>query len=325
MTRLSLLAALALAGLACGDTPDRSDPGTPGSTAQSTAESPRDASSPAGDLPALAMTIDDLPWVGPLPPGWDRLEGTARIMAGLEAHEAPATGFVNCGRVPPDAPVLRLWLEAGHTLGNHTSEHLDLNTADPAAWAEGVRECDAFLRELTGQASLHFRYPYLHRGPTAERRSAGREAVEGLGSVVAPVSIDTGDWILVSAYVEALRAGDAQRADEIATAYLDHVVRAASHYREVARERVDRDIAHILLLHANALLGDHLDALLARLRDEGFRFIRLEEALADPVYALEDDYVGPGGLSWLYRIPPATPEAAAWDDAEAAALRQLVR
>lgn len=290
-----------------------------------TASAPAPAASPGNGLPALAITVDDLPWVGPLPPGLDRLGATRQILAALEAHGAEATGFVNCGRVPPGAPVLRAWMDAGHPLGNHTSEHLDLNRANPAAWADGARTCEAFLRELTGEAPLPFRYPYLHRGPTVARYRAGRAALEALGSIIAPVTIDTGDWIIDDAYVAALRAGDDARARTIAEAYLDHVSRAARHYREVAEERLGRDVRHILLLHANGLLAEQLDALLTRLEQDGFRFVSLERALEDPVYGLQDDYIGPAGLSWLYRIPPAAPEAAAWDDAEAERLRALIR
>lgn len=326
--RCALLAALVLAaGPACADAPEGGGDGAGGAAAADSAGTggDADASSSKIGLPAMAITIDDLPWVGPLPDGWTRLEGTARILAALEAHGAPATGFVNCARVQEGAPVLRRWLEAGQRLGNHTASHPDLNRAEPSAWAADARECDGFLRELTGEPALPFRYPFLHRGPTPERYRAGRGAIDSLGSTVAPVTIDTGDWILNGAYVTALRAGDETRARVIADAYLDHVVRAADHYRDVARERVGRDIRHILLLHANALLADWLDALLDRLEEDGFRFITLDAALEDPVYTLEDEYIGPGGLSWLYRIPPATPGAAAWDDAEAAALREVIR
>lgn len=238
---------------------------------------------------------------------------------------APLSPASDCGRVPSGAPVLQRWLEAGHRLGNHTSGHVDLNDADPDTWSAAARACDAFLRRLTGESALFFRYPYLHRGPTAERYRAGRETLEALGSTVAPVTINTGDWVLDDAYVAALRAGDEARAETIAGAYLEHVVRAARHYRSVARERVGRDVTHVLLLHANALLAHHLDPLLTRLADEGFRFVALDSALRDPVYALEDDYVGAEGLSWLYRIPPAIPHAQSWDDEEIARLRRVAR
>lgn len=299
----------------CGDGPE-------GGRRDGGAGEPEQGAAPR--VPALAITIDDLPWVGPLSPGADRQQATERILAALEAHGAPATGFVNCGRVEDGAPVLEAWLAAGHALGNHTAEHLDLNHADPARWAADAASCDSYLRELTGKAPLYFRYPYLHRGPTEERYRAGRRAVGALGSVVAPVTINTADWILDDAYVAALRKGEVERARAIADAYVEHVLRATRHYREVARERTGRDVIHVLLLHANALLADRLDGLLERLAEEGFRFVPLAEALEDPVYALEDDYLGPEGLSWLYRMAPATPGAQAWDEAEAAALRRTV-
>ena len=44
----------------------------------------------------------------------------------------------------------------------------------------------------------------------------------------------------------------------------------------------------------------------------GCEFVDLREALADPVYALPDDYAGPRGLSWVYRARPLSPEDP-WD------------
>lgn len=270
----------------------------------------------------IAVTIDDLPWVGPLPPGKDRREATRQILDALRAHGVPATGFVNCGREEPGAPILRLWREAGMSLGNHTEQHLDLNVADVDAWVADARSCDAYLRDLIGEDSLYFRYPYLRRGPTEERYRAGRSALEQLGSRVAPVTINTADWLLDDPYVAALRGGGEERAEEIGDALVEHVLRATRHYADFARERLGRDIAHVLLLHANALVADRLDRLLDRLRAEGVRFVPLERALDDPVYRLPDDYLGSEGLSWLYRFEPAVPQAHAWDRREAARLRE---
>ncbi len=286
---------------------------------------PRVAPAPERDLPAMAITVDDLPWVGPLPPGMSRLEATDSILAALAAHDATATAFVNCDRVPPGAPVLRRWLQAGHQLGNHTSGHLDLNRADPAAWAADAMSCDAFLRELTGHDAIPFRYPYLHRGHTVERYRVGRETIDAMSAPVAPVTIESLDWVMNNDYVAALQAGDQARARTIADAYIDHILRASSHYQQVAGERLGRDVAHIILLHANALLAHNLRHLLRLLAQEGFRFITLEAALRDPVYHLDDDYLGPLGISWLYRIPPAAPELFQWDRAERDRLRALAR
>ncbi len=322
--RAALLAPLALAGCERGGEVDRAardalDVPELEETRTGEAVRPREQ-----DLAGtVAITIDDLPWVGALPPGETRADATGRLLAALGEHDAPATGFVNCGRVRPEAPVLRLWLAAGMELGNHTAEHLDLNRASLDAWIADARSCHAFVQELTGRPVVYFRYPYLHRGPTPERYTAARDALDAMGSPIAPVTIDTSDWILAAAYADALRAGDGVRAEAIGRALVEHVARQARHYREVAREKVGRDVAHVLLLHANALEADYIDEVLERLRAEGFRFVPLEDALEDPVYDRADDYIGPEGLSWLYRMEPATPEMAAWDDEEAARLRAM--
>ncbi len=289
------------------------------------AEAARSVEEPAPVQAAIAITIDDLPWIGPVHPGETPVDATERLLTALRRHDAHAVGFVNCDRTNPRDPILQRWLEAGMRLGNHTAGHLDLNSADLRQWLDGARRCDTFLRELTGDSTILFRYPFLHQGPTPERREAARELLDELGSVNAHVTVDNSDWILAAAYGEAIRAGNQALQQEIGAAFLEHIMEAVRHYQEVAQRKVGRDVPHILLLHANPLVADHLDALLERLQEEGFRFVSTTEALRDPVYRETDDYVGPGGLSWLYRIEPATPEYAAWDDEQAAALNARFR
>jgi hypothetical protein len=62
-----------------------------------------------------------------------------------------------------------------------------------------------------------------------------------------------------------------------------------------------RDIPQILLTHVNRLNADALPELLAWLQKRGYRFITLDQALGDPVYATPDLYVGTNGPSWLHR------------------------
>ena len=40
---------------------------------------------------------------------------------------------------------------------------------------------------------------------------------------------------------------------------------------------------------------------LAMLKKRGYRFISLEEALKDPAYQQPENYVEPGGVSWIQR------------------------
>src|SRR4029077_17344871 len=91
----------------------------------------------AGDArPTVALTFDDLPVHGALPPGLGRGDVARRILAALsQRHAPPPYGFVNAKALdgaPEPAEVLRLWQAAGHPLGNHTYSHMDLdaNTAE---------------------------------------------------------------------------------------------------------------------------------------------------------------------------------------------------
>jgi peptidoglycan/xylan/chitin deacetylase (PgdA/CDA1 family) len=233
--------------------------------------------------------------------------------------------FPNCERVGAGAPLLRLWLDAGLEVGNHTAAHRDLNDAPLESWLGDVRSCHDFIAALTGEQRVWFRYPYLHQGPTAARQDAAVALLAELGSPVAHVTVDNSDWILAVAYGEAVRENDGARAAAVGQAFIDHLLRATTHYQQVAVDKLGRDVPHVLLLHANLLVADHIGTLLDSLRARGFDFVSVEAAHRDPVYALPDGYTGAGGLSWLYRLEPATPELQAWDDAEARRLRQAWR
>jgi peptidoglycan/xylan/chitin deacetylase (PgdA/CDA1 family) len=302
------------------------------------------------ETPAMAITIDDLPWIGGVAPGETRLDAMRRMIDALVARDVPALGFVNCERAGPGAALLAAWLDAGLEVGNHSAAHLDLNQAPLEQWLRDVRSCHHMIRDLmytathgSGAAAagtpapgnrdmpqpaprIWFRYPYLHQGPTAERQQAALALLHELDSPIAHVTIDNSDWILAVAYVAAVSAGDSARAAAVGEAFVDHILRATRHYQRVAADRVGRDVPHVLLLHANLLVADHLGTLLDRLQAElGFRFVSVAAAQRDPVYDLTDGYTGPDGLSWLYRFEPTVPELSAWDDAEARRLRQQYR
>jgi peptidoglycan-N-acetylglucosamine deacetylase len=264
--------------------------------------------------PCIAITIDDLPWAGDLGPGDTRPQATARILDALRRHRVAATGFVVCERMIDGAVPLRQWLAAGMELGNHSTTHSHLDGVALSEWTNDVCGCRDQLAAFTGSAVRWFRYPFLQTGATIARRDSALAIVHGCGLAVAPVSVDTGEWALVKPYVAALRDEDLTRARAIGQAYVEHLLAALEHYRAIARARAGRDVAQVLLLHANALAADFLDTLLVNIEQRGWRFVALDTALADSVYALPDDYAGPIGMSWLYRFAPAIDSVWAWDD-----------
>ena len=57
----------------------------------------------------------------------------------------------------------------------------------------------------------------------------------------------------------------------------------------------------MLLIHANEINTECLDAMLTRLASRGYRFVTLDEAVKDAAYGTEDRFVGTFGPSWLHR------------------------
>lgn len=264
----------------------------------------------------LAVTIDDLPFVGPTRGGESVEDALGRIARVLAQRDVPTTGFVVCDRLEGEAAAFAKWTSAGLGVANHSTAHKDIDAMSPEDWIADVRGCRDRLATVTGTTPKYFRYPMLHTGRTRERRDAGFAALDSLGHVRAPVSIDTGEWVLARAYAKA----SDERAKEIGDAYVAHLRLAARHYRRVAVERTGREVAQVLLLHANALAADHLGRVLTTLEEEGFRFVSLDEALKDPVYEKRDDWVDPVGASWLLRIAPADIAGWGWDRGQTRAL-----
>lgn len=259
----------------------------------------------------VAITVDDLPWAGAEPAGGhaEKAATVAAMVAVLREAGAPAVGFVNCGK--PDQDLLQPWREAGFELANHQQDHANANTTPPDVWLAGAQQCTDALDDHA--PVRFFRYPYLRNGGTAERRDALASALTTQqGLQLARVTIDNHEWKLAFLYADAKARGDAMAQARIAQAYTAHVRDAARHFRALAKDKLGREPAHVLLLHANALLAEHGATMLAALAEDGATFISLEQALADPLYAKPDRYVGTGGVSWLYRVDPLT-EAWTWD------------
>ncbi len=268
------------------------------------------AEAPAPSAPfEIAVTIDDVPWVGPAY-AEGRAKGNAAVIDTLKQRGVPAVAFVVCSREPEAGPVVRQWLDAGFELGNHHLDHSDLSRVDPEEWLDGARACHTALTRWIGKAPRYFRYPFLHNGPTAEIRDRVRGVLTGeLGQTIARVSVDNHEWKIAELYGKALEAGDTARADALAALYVPHMLAATAHAQAMARAKFGRDVRHVLLLHQNTLNAHHLGRLLDALAAAGARFVTLERALADPIYAKPDAYAGTKGIAWAYRVAPVTPDA----------------
>ena len=260
----------------------------------------------------IALTFDDLPAqrAGELPEA--RLQRILpALISALDDGDVPAIGFVNevklevDGRIDPSrVALLERWLDAGLELGNHTYSHPDVHRIPLDDFLANILDGERISRPMVqerGDELRYFRHPFLHTGTDLETKHAVERFLSEHGYRVAPVTVDNSEWIFARAYDEALDRDAEDQHRRLGATYVDYMEAMVEFYEGQSRALFEREIPQVLLVHANDLNADHLPALLARLRQRGYRFVDLEDALADPAYDSPDTYVGRGGITWLHR------------------------
>jgi peptidoglycan/xylan/chitin deacetylase (PgdA/CDA1 family) len=264
---------------------------------------------------AVAVTFDDIP--GPSPgliandvPALREM--TRKLLAALEGHGISTVALVTTGilhadgQTPADLQarrdVVRMWLDAGHELGNHSHSHHSLNRIPLADFQDDVvraeQELEAILGE--GRKPRYFRHPMLHVGTELEKRRVFETWLSDRGYEIAVVTMDNDDYIYAAAYAAALRRGDGDLAVRIGEDYVRYMEEVFGFWESVAQDVLGRPIPHVLLLHANAINADYFGRLARMMQQRGYRFVSLDEALQDEAYGSPDTWVGRWGLSWLH-------------------------
>jgi peptidoglycan/xylan/chitin deacetylase (PgdA/CDA1 family) len=268
------------------------------------------------DERAVAVTFDDLP--GP-PSGLVSSDvgalraNTAKLLATFNAHAIPVVGFVNEGKLVVDGEnteglaartaVLRMWLDAGLELGNHTYSHHSLNNTPLDEFEADVVRGEPVTRRLLEEKRMrlrYFRHPFLQVGLDLGKRRAFEAFLKERGYVVAPVTIDNDDYVYAAVYADALRRGDSGLASRVGTEYVRYMDGVFAFVEDVSERLTGRPIRQTLLAHASALNADYFGEVAKALEIRGYRFVTLEAALQDEAYSLPDTYVGNWGISWLH-------------------------
>ncbi len=258
----------------------------------------------------ICITFDDLPVVR----SHDRLDRmmiTDQLLYYLEEFKVPAIGFVVGNNINDDYDLLEAWLKKGHSLGNHTHSHPDLNSVPTELFLPDItRGKDAIEGVLIAfnQKRRYFRYPFLHYGPTFPVKKAVRDFLKAGVSVIVPVSVDTDDFVYNLQFERVSSQSDSINIIKVCNEYLDHILRQIVDAELLSDKLLGRPVKHILLLHANRLNSHILGDLLLEITNLGYRFISIDQALKDPVYKIEDSYLGLKGMSHLQKLERTNPD-----------------
>jgi peptidoglycan-N-acetylglucosamine deacetylase len=239
----------------------------------------------------LAITFDDLPLNGELPPGVTKTETAKNVLEILKTWRmSPTYGFVNAIRLEGNddgAEALKLWA-ATEPVGNHTYSHMDLEKNTAEAFERDLAEDEPVLELLDAKGNWRWlRYPYLHEGDTVEKRRAVRDYLKAHGYRIAQVTLDWEDYLWNFAYARCAAKNDAKSIEWLRSSYLS----TASEFLDLGREQAKliygHEINYVLLMHLGAFSSTILPEALDLLEKKGFKLVTLEEAESDPAY--DDD------------------------------------
>lgn len=106
---------------------------------------------PDDDRKVVLLTFDDGP---------KDEEMISDMLATLDKHEAKAIFFVNGYRVKANPELLQNLYNAGHAIGNHSWDHINLREQNQEVIDQQIEDVQIIVEELTGERPQFFRPPF---------------------------------------------------------------------------------------------------------------------------------------------------------------------
>ncbi|WED44468.1 polysaccharide deacetylase family protein [Legionella cardiaca] len=241
----------------------------------------------------IAITIDDLPFVGSSNNNPAKLQREhdrfMKILQTLIEKNVPATGFVIAGSIEKGQwELLEQFRQAGFILGNHTYSHRSLNSVTAEKYIDDVDRADKVLTPLFPDRK-YFRYPYLAES-SGQKKQTVYDYLAAHNYIVAPVTIDSKDFVFnqqLFAIPYRLREKNLNQLRKRYLAFIwNQTLKAES---KAAKANPDKPVKQILLIHANLLNSHFLGDIIDLYRQNGYRFISLDEALTAPAETITTD------------------------------------
>jgi len=222
----------------------------------------------------VALTIDDLPFVGPVHSKNGETNRFMQLVNQIEERQVSATGFIIAGSIGKgQEELLTYFKQKGFYLGNHTYTHINLNRVGATKYLEDLEKSEERLQGLM-TSPKYFRYPYLAEGRGNDKLLV-QEYLNNHNYIIAPVSIDSKDYKFNSRLLAVNWRNREARLNDIKNNYLSYIDKQIT----LAEKSHKQNYPEILLVHANLLnsyaIGDVIDLFKRR----GYRFISLDEAM----------------------------------------------
>ena len=259
----------------------------------------------------VALTMDNIPSAGKqVNLSWTQGYNYSGARA-LEESRMPLVGFVNeKDLIAPKerderAAMVGSWLLAGAEIGNGTFSDVLLGDSLGADWFErdvlyGERIIRPLVRDFE-DTLRYFRFPGMdlsHARP--EDLDRVQDFLDSCGYTPVTATIRFDDERFNTPYINSKIENDTVLVRYIGEKYIEYFKQVLDHYEYLSQQNFSRQIAHILSLRCSEINNDMLGYLLYILWEKGYRFVTLEEALADPLYREHLSRRYRGGYFWDY-------------------------
>lgn len=219
-------------------------------------------SADADDLstPSIVLTFDDLPCQGS-GKFKRQLEINQKILTTLKKYHTCAIAFANAGRFArkKDAiDLLKLWINEGHILGNHTYNHSAASKVSLKSYKQDIANGEKIIKaalqeENCGDNLAYFRFPYLDSGGKKKKQALLQYLQEKNYDPPVGVTIDSKDY--------KYNKKNSAQADKDFVEYVKH---------QLENNR-DNFRKHIILFHVNRITADNLDKIIQLMINNGYK------------------------------------------------------
>lgn len=243
------------------------------------------SSSVLAETKEIAITIDDLPFVGSA----NGKEGNLRrenerfmlILDALKERKVPATGFVIAGSIEKGQwSLLEMFKSAGFTVGNHTYTHKSLSGMSAEKYIADLEKADKILAPVMTEPK-YFRYPYLAEG-AGEKKQKVYDWLKNNHYTIAPVTIDSKDYTFNAQLFAIAYRNRPAALPSLKKRYLAYVWRQTEKAEARAKKDNVEPARQILLIHANLLNSHFLGDLIDMYQKNGYTIVTLDEAMKAP-------------------------------------------